>query len=683
MIKQFVAVAAIAVTGPVYAFTGADPDSLSARKVSLEEVTVSIDRSRLVKRTADGQMFFLSERARSLSNPFQALEEIPLLIPDVSTSTIKLADGTVPLILVDGDRVNTGIAPIAPADIESVEVITQVSARYLQEGYKAIVNIKLKKKRNPYIWFETATRHDIPLDHGFGVVYFEVGNPKVSLYGRSAAHYTYHDDTRSTTTRSNTTYSQNFDSRTRRNANDILGELLLKTRPSASDYAAVHVYASDGSSRTSGQGEGEYNDAVYLSDSYSREKSMLINGSAYWKHTFAPGRQLELRGVYSHNGNDYRTVSEQLFGTEPVTAGSDYRNQRNSVTFTADYSHDFSNGAWLGAGASTEADGVRLNNITIGQRLPHRILNQYVYTTFAHSLGAVRYMVSAGAEGIWMKTGNASGHYIRPRGSASAIWVVNSANSFQLSYTLTNDAPSVAQLNPYNISSDPLVVQCGNPGLKPQYMNYVDLSYTLNAGNLYLMPKVYYKVISDMIEEYGYTDRGVYYNTYHNSGHFSQWLSEIYGSYKVKAGRIYAAVGTFTNKFADQGAHTSVYTSAGYMLRVGKWMYYGSLYFNARDMDEYSIIRHYRPSRAELQVNYNITPDFYIGVSVQHFTGRYRTRTLTSDGTYHAAVSTVYTDRCVRPWVILRYTLRKNAKNKIDLDEVLSGSEPGITMRRK
>lgn len=129
-------------------------------------------------------------------------------------------------------------------------------------------------------------------------------------------------------------------------------------------------------------------------------------------------------------------------------------------------------------------------------------------------------MLSAGVEGIWLKAAGKTNHYFKPRGSVSATWMINRNNSLQLSYTLSNTAPSVSNLNPYNISADSLVVECGNPYLKPQTMNYIGLSYTYNCGNLYLTPGTYYKRITDMIEQYGFTDNGIYTNTYENMGHF-------------------------------------------------------------------------------------------------------------------------------------------------------------------
>jgi hypothetical protein len=38
------------------------------------------------------------------------------------------------------------------------------------------------------------------------------------------------------------------------------------------------------------------------------------------------------------------------------------------------------------------------------------------------------------------------------------------------------------------------------------------------------------------------------------------------------------------------------------------------------------------------------------------------------------------TDLNVRPWILIRYTLRKNNKQKIKLDNVVTGKEKGIAL---
>lgn len=66
--------------------------------------------------------------------------------------------------------------------------------------------------------------------------YFEIGNHKISLYGRAAYHYKYHEDVESSVNRTNTGYKQTYDQSTRSDANKWIGELLLKYQITPNDY---------------------------------------------------------------------------------------------------------------------------------------------------------------------------------------------------------------------------------------------------------------------------------------------------------------------------------------------------------------------------------------------------------------------------------------------------------------
>lgn len=134
----------------------------------LKEVEVTANRSERVDRTATGQIFYLSEGAKNSGNAFRALREVPKLIINEANQQVTMANGSTPLILINGNKVNTGVNPIDPKEIESVEVVDVVNARYLKDGVRNIVNIKLKKKANPYRFFEVMNRHDLPIRHGTG-----------------------------------------------------------------------------------------------------------------------------------------------------------------------------------------------------------------------------------------------------------------------------------------------------------------------------------------------------------------------------------------------------------------------------------------------------------------------------------------------------------------------------------
>jgi len=62
----------------------------------LDEVVITANLSDLVKRTATGQIFRLSEQAKNSGDPYRALKEIPRLIVNESLRTVSVEDGTTP-----------------------------------------------------------------------------------------------------------------------------------------------------------------------------------------------------------------------------------------------------------------------------------------------------------------------------------------------------------------------------------------------------------------------------------------------------------------------------------------------------------------------------------------------------------------------------------------------------------
>lgn len=660
---------------------------LEEEDIALDEVTVVSDRSKVVTRTANGQKFYLSAEAKKKQNPFQALQEIPMLISDSNTSSIKMLDGSSPLILINGNMINSGVSPISPSDIESVEVINSVSARYLQEGVTSIVNIKLKENTRPYVWLQAATRHDIPLDYGLGVGYFEVGNQKYSLYGRVAYHYTYHDEIESSVERSNTTYSQNYEQTICSDAGSWLGELLFKWQATEKDYFAAQIFGTSTDTKNIQNALGTYNsnvEQVYRFNSSSLEDSEILTAGLYYKHSFAPQNDLEVRLSYNYNKNDYSEFRTDSYDDRSADTESLYKNKRNSGSLNIDYSKTFANNSSLILGSRSTLVMDEINNMVGANPIfEHRNYNQYIYAGYS---GAYKknlfYNASMGVEGIWAKAGESDYGYVRPRGSASMTWSINRHNSIQLSYRLTNTAPSVAYLNPYNTSTDSLVVAIGNPDLKPQMMNRISANYTLNVGNFYVSYEAFYKHISDMVETYGYSRDGVYYSTYANSGHYSQVSAGANVSYRFKWGRVFCGGGWYADYFEGQDAKHSAYASCGFNATVKKFSFYGDFDYDSRDYTAISFTKYYRPLMANLQVNYNFTPDFYIGICLQHVTGEFRTKTVTEDGSFLSITENRYVDKCLRPWVILRYTFRKRSDKKHSLGKVLNSTEQGISIKR-
>jgi outer membrane receptor protein involved in Fe transport len=78
----------------------------------------------------------------------EALAEIPSVDVDIEGNVSLRGSGNV-TILVDGRPTNLTLDQISAADIESIEVITNPSARLDPDGMGGIINVILKKKKQP------------------------------------------------------------------------------------------------------------------------------------------------------------------------------------------------------------------------------------------------------------------------------------------------------------------------------------------------------------------------------------------------------------------------------------------------------------------------------------------------------------------------------------------------------
>ncbi|HOE59201.1 MAG TPA: TonB-dependent receptor [Bacteroidales bacterium] len=93
----------------------------------------------------------------------------------------------------------------------------------------------------------------------------------------------------------------------------------------------------------------------------------------------------------------------------------------------------------------------------------------------------------------------------------------NNKNQIQLSYSRRVNRPWSRFLNPFIDYSDPLNLSAGNPALKPEYSNSLELGYTLQFGKTTLTPSVFYTNTSGVISRIMSVDNnGVSFTTFKN-----------------------------------------------------------------------------------------------------------------------------------------------------------------------
>lgn len=665
--------------------TNVEYSLMKEMKFELSEVEIVADRSNTVKRTATGQIFFLSAQAKNSGNPYRALKEIPKIISNEALQKITMEDGSTPLIMIDGNIVNSGVAPINPKDIESVELIDVISAKYLQKGVSNIINIKLREKTLPYTFIQGMARADVPLRQSMGAGYFEIGNSKHSLYGRLAADYTIDDEVKSDGWQKGDNYYKRFTELLLKNKNYQLGELLFKWKVSKKGYFAAHLYGKNINDKGDARGLGIHKKTIeseFNYNSLNKSKSYILTGSLFYKHLFNLNSMLETTFAYNKNQNKFEGKREDFYESNIYSYQYNYDNQRTSYNLNIDYSYSWNKTNSLNIGSAITYNNDIIDMVSESNPVfYHKKWNEYLYITFSSKINKFRYLTSLGVDGIYLKAGNVSNNYWKPRTSLSGIFEFNKNNSLRISYSLTNTAPNIGTLNPYNTSIDPLIIQKGNPKLEPEQYHKIKVNYTFNTKGLYITPSITYKIYSDIIEPVGYTDNGIFISTHKNIGKFKSLSLGGSVSYRLgKWGRIYANAYHHIDYFSEMGSKQRFSYGGGITANYKKWTFVSDISYQDYSYTAISTTRYKTPEYSQVQLIYNFSKNFYVSAALPYYIGTLSSETRITNKSYQSYLLNSMTGKTAHPWFLIRYTFRKNRKNKINLDNKVRSKEEGISL---
>lgn len=107
-------------------------------------------------------------------------------------------------------------------------------------------------------------------------------------------------------------------------------------------------------------------------------------------------------------------------------------------------------------------------------------------------------------------------HYIDVLPSVALIYKFNQKHNLNLSYRRHRYSPTLSMLNPRNTSTDSLLINQGNPYLRPSFQDQVRLSYKLSYKSLFLEPYISYSYSSKLINAVGTLKDNIYIQSYRN-----------------------------------------------------------------------------------------------------------------------------------------------------------------------
>lgn len=234
----------------------------------------------------------------------------------------------------------------------------------------------------------------------------------------------------------------------------------------------------------------------------------VVNSNFLWRKKLAKtGRtvSLNVRENYTNNTSSGYLNSDTRFSQGGVPSSDSLIDQyKNYLTIStlidskATYTEPLSKVSFLVANYGIQINNNHSNrnsfNQTTGGKytaLDSLYSNDYQYNVFtqrgglAYSLITKKFRFSAGTDvGIasfhqrdLMADTAAIRHFVNWYPTASFAWNFSSMRRLSLQYNGTTTQPSVTQIQPILTNENPLNVYIGNPGLKPQFGNNIQLFY--------------------------------------------------------------------------------------------------------------------------------------------------------------------------------------------------------------
>ncbi len=455
-----------------------------------------------------------------------------------------LIDGK-PATLLGSDAA-TALQSLPASGIESVEVITNPSAKYDAQGMGGIINIVTKKDRK-FGLNGTASIGAGTRDKYNGSINLNMRNDKWNFFlnssFRSNRNYNY-----TTTERQNRFYNEaeilndtffrTYEDRIRQSFGSFTTggvEYQMNERNSftLTENLNIHSWGNNGIadySRYSGSGALM---AKQLRGSESGILSRSLSSSLDYKHKFLREKQeltANVTYVLSQTDREQEYITNNFDGNNnllygPILQSGPGSGGNNSLNAQVDYTMPFGgpNGK-LDAGAKAQlysfnsdnnptitfpggtpqTDSILLNNFDYNQ-------NVYAaYTSYSGETGKFGYQA-----GLRLEYATYEGSTLALNGqkyfndflnlfpSLFLSYQLSKNQQAQMSYTRRVNRPSFWNLMPFVDLSEPQDTSIGNPGLIPEFIDHIELSYNHKTPQGHnILVSTYYQHTKNLIERY-------------------------------------------------------------------------------------------------------------------------------------------------------------------------------------
>ncbi len=521
-----------------------DPVKLSTGSTTTEEIVVESEKSSIEFRP-DKKVFNVGKNITNQGNTvIDLLKEIPSVTVD-QDNNVSLRGSEGVKIMIDGrpsglDGTNRGdlLAQIPATQVESVELITNPSAKFEAEGSSGIINIVLKKNENKSLGYNGTLGLNVGTgDKYSGQFSFALKNNKYNFfgnYGYNSRQMISNGSSERFNYLSTDSYLNDETSTGRRRMKGHMAKLGLDLYLSQTSTLGFSFgYRGSDRSRFDVSNDLLYNNSGNLTSQFfntttSDEKGYDLDMNANYTLRFKNPQQLFSADLsFSRDKGDEISNTYDTYVT-PVVNDPANRNEfsneiNDSYIAKLDYTLPFEKNAKLETGyrgSYKKRDDdfrVELFDYPSNQFLTdYNSSNHFIYKEQIHALygiftdkiGDFGFSIGSRIEQTIVK-GELSNNgqtfdrsYIDFFPSASVSQKLSKTSEIQLSYARRVNRPRLGQLNPFisvsNMGGTNNLSQ-GNPNLNPEFTDALEMSYIQYLTFATITPTIFYRQTKDQI----------------------------------------------------------------------------------------------------------------------------------------------------------------------------------------
>ncbi len=516
-----------------------DPVFIASGETTTDEIDVEAERSAVEFR--EDKKIFNVEQGMNVQggSAVDVLKNIPSVSVDAD-GNISLRGNENVKILVDGkpfglnnpENRNSVLDQIPSNLIESVELITNPSAKYEAENSAGIINIKLKKREglgyNGSLILNAGSK-----DKYNGSLNMNFRKNKVNFFGSYDYRlYNYFIDGSNSREvfSNNSSYTQNAEGSTRNTSHFLKGgfDYNLSEMSSLSymiNYNSRERKRTDNSTAltlnsNSGQMISQY-DFITNDNTDGYTIDMSLN---YYRKYKNPLKSLSAEIVFTQlNDNSVNNTTQNYIFPSGINPDLEHRltdDKTNDGNASLDYVHPLSKDSKIETGFKVilrdnnknyrvenfdYATNSYINDTSQSNDYSYKENINAAYATYDMSIGKFSFKAGVRAEqtntnGDLKNTGDITKqNYFDLFPTLHLSQKIGETQEFQLSYSRRINRPQIQMLNPFVTAFDPFNYFAGNPNLKPEYVNSIELGFLKYFETTTINPSLFYSHTKDQL----------------------------------------------------------------------------------------------------------------------------------------------------------------------------------------